>query len=127
MERRAIALAEPAEGFADQALLEGGEDGLDDGGFEEARGLPVAHGGLAEGWRRAHLAGDRHDDEIGTLGVVARATHDDSGPLLALTLIGEGKRDEDDIAEVIGGHTRRRPRCPRPWRKPVLMPARRRA
>jgi len=44
--------------------------------------------------------------------MVAQAAHDDGGSLLALALIGEGERYEDDVAEVIGGRTRHRPRYP---------------
>jgi hypothetical protein len=120
----ALQSGEAAEGFSHQALLEGGEDGLDDEGLEEPRGLPVPQGTLAEGRWRAHLAGDGHEDQIGPLGVVAGAADDDGGPLLALLKIGERERERerhpDDIAEVIGGHTRHRPRCPRPGRTPVL-------
>lgn len=47
-ERPLIMCGEPAEYSAHQALLEGGEDGLDEGGLEKPRGLPVAHRTLTE-------------------------------------------------------------------------------
>jgi hypothetical protein len=45
-ERCAIGLGEAAKGFAHQALLEGGEDGLDDGGLQKPGCLPEPQGTL---------------------------------------------------------------------------------
>ena len=67
----AIGLVEAAEGFTHEALVEGGEDGLDGGDLQEFSCLPVLHDDLAERGRRAHLAGDGHQDQIGPFGVVA--------------------------------------------------------
>jgi len=52
----------------------------------------VLHDDLVERGRRAHLAADRDQDQIGSFGVVACGAEDDRGPLLHLALVGEGER-----------------------------------
>lgn len=66
------------------------------------------------------LAGDRHDDELATIEVVGRARDDDGGSALGARLIGEGERNEDDVAEAKADRRRHRRGYPRPCRKRAL-------
>ena len=80
--------------------------------------LPLDDGGLADAGGGAHLARHGEDHEIRPLAVVGIAADDDGGPAFAGGLVGEGERDEDQVPELIAGHSRRRRGGPRPWRRP---------
>jgi hypothetical protein len=91
-----------AEVADDQAGLNGGEQGLDDGRLEQASGLPAHDGDLANGGRGSDLAGDGHQDQVGALALVSLGADDDRGALLGGDLIREGKRNDDDVSESVG-------------------------
>ena len=94
---------ECAEGPGDEALLDGGEDGLENAGLDEPGTAPVSKQCFALNQGLVDLAGDGHDHEIGSLGVVAIAGDDDGWALLGAGLVGEGKGHEEHIAEGKAG------------------------
>ncbi len=66
-------------------------------------------GDLTDGGCGTGLAGDRHQEEIGALSLVGVGTDDEGRALLGGGLVGEGERDDDDVAEAEGhgeSHTR---------------------
>lgn len=91
-----------AELADDQAGLDGGEQGLDDGRPEQAGGLPVHDCDLADGGCGADLAGDGHQDEVGPLALIRLGADDDGWALLGGGLIREGERNDDDVSEAVG-------------------------
>lgn len=93
---------EPAEGFADERALEGGEHGLDGRGLEQSRALPVLEDDLAELCAPAQLARDRHEDQVAPGAVVGEARDDDAGALLGGGLIRKWERHQHDIPGLIG-------------------------
>jgi hypothetical protein len=77
-----IACGEPAERLDDEGLLERGEHGLDSRGLEQLRRLPILDDELAEDASAAHLARDRHQNQIAARVVIGGARDDDAGALL---------------------------------------------
>jgi hypothetical protein len=63
-ERGLVSQVEQAELANDEAPFNGGEHRLDSRGFEEPGRLPLADPDLAQGGRRAELAGYRHHHAI---------------------------------------------------------------
>lgn len=63
----------------------------------------------------------RHDDQIGAVAMVSKAADDDGRSVLRRGLIGKRKRHEDDIPELIAGHSLRRRGCPRRGQKRVRL------
>src|SRR5438132_11318186 len=63
------------------------------------------------GWPK-NLARDRHHDHVRPAAMIGGGTDDDGGTLLRGGLVGERKRYENDVAEIIGGRIRHRRRCP---------------
>jgi hypothetical protein len=55
-----------------------------------------------DGGCRADLAGDGHQDQVGPLAVICLGADDDRGAFLGGGLIGEGKRNDDDVSEAVG-------------------------
>jgi len=100
----AVGVLEGTELFEDEGAFDGGEDGFDDGGAEEAGLLPLGNRDL-EGRRSSRLGSDGHDDEVDALAVKSVGADDDRRAFLGGGLIREGKRDEDDVAEGEGGHS----------------------
>lgn len=80
----------------------------------EAGFLPAGDDELAEGGCRTDLAADDHEDDVGTSLIVASRTDDDGRSSLGSRLVGKGKWDEDDIAELKTCRNRHRQDCPRP-------------
>src|SRR5690606_5390894 len=113
-----VVVEDPPELAQHEPTLDGGDDRLHHGRFEEARLLPPGDGRLAECGGGAELAGDGEDDEVGAVAVVVGGGDDGGGSLLAGGLVGEGERDQDEVSELKAGHSRRRRDCPRPWRRP---------
>jgi hypothetical protein len=67
-----IARGELPEGFDDERLIEGSENGLDGRGHQQFGGLPVLHQHIAEG-AAALLTGDGHQDQIASGAVIGAA------------------------------------------------------
>ena len=101
-QRRQIGYRERAHDAHDESLLDGCEDGFEYGRLDESGGLPVGDMRFTETERRAHLARDRHDDQIVPAGVVVAAGNNDGRALLGARLVGERKRDQHHIAEGMG-------------------------
>jgi hypothetical protein len=56
---------------------------------------------FTEGAGAAELARDRHQNQIATCVVIGGARDDDAGSLLGDGLVGERKRHQHDVAELI--------------------------
>ena len=97
-----IVSVERAELAEHEVGLDGCEQGFDDGRLEQPGGLPVHDCDLAHGGCGANLAGDGHQDEVRPLALIRLGADDDGGALLGGGLIGEGKRNDDDVSEAVG-------------------------
>ena len=65
-----VLFSETSQLFNDKSFFDGSKDGLDDGGFEESRFLPLTDCNIPEVICRPHLAGYGHDDDIRSFLVV---------------------------------------------------------
>ena len=100
-QRDAVFVFELPELEQHEAALDRRDDGLEDRRLEEPGLLPLRNDDLTERSLRPHLARDGEDDEVRPLAVVGVAADDDGGAALAGGLVGEGKRDEDDVTECL--------------------------
>lgn len=112
LKRRPIPFTKAAKLPQDQTLCQRCENGFDDGGLQEACLMSLHYREITKVIGGVHLAGHRHEDNVRTVAIAGRRTHNDRRALLGGRLIGEGKRHEDNVAEFIVGHSRHRPGCP---------------
>ena len=74
----------------DEACFDREQDGLDNAAPEQAGELYVAHQNIAEARGAGSLAGDWLQDQVGSFTMIAIAADNDSGTLLAATLVVKG-------------------------------------
>ena len=67
---------------------------------------------LTHGQRGGLTARDSHDEEVGPCSMVGGTADHHGGAAFDGGLIREGKGHEDEIPELIAGHSRRRRDCP---------------
>lgn len=75
-------MCERAELTDDERLFESSKYGLDCGGFEKSRGLPIFQPHFAQSRSCAKLRGDGHQDHVGLGDVVGPAGNDSAGRFL---------------------------------------------
>lgn len=73
---------QPPHGFDDPALLDGGNQRLEYLGFDQPCCLPVLQQVFAGGQRLADLTGNRHQDHMGPVLLIALAADDHGGAFL---------------------------------------------
>ena len=106
--------------FEHEGRVDGGEDWFEHRELEQPRSTLVLNLDLAHGACGWPLTGDRHDEEVRPGTVIGSAADNDGGAALTSRLIREGERYEDNIPELIAGHSRRRQDCPIPASRPRL-------
>src|SRR5713101_4267 len=78
------------------------DDRLHHGDLQEASFTPPREPDFPERRCRPDLTRDRHEQDVWPFAVIRRRAYEDGGSLLARGLVGEGKRNEDDVAEFKG-------------------------
>ena len=126
-QRGLIAWVKRSEFANDQDLFERGEDRLHGGPFQKARRLLVRQPDLAQSRSRSKLAGDGHNDDIGSGRAVSAIAYHDRGPSFGRCLVREREWYEDDLAKIKGHRRRRLPDCSRQRQTQARLPQRRRA
>lgn len=98
-----VAGRKAAHAADNKSLFVCGQDWLGEGWFEQPGGLPVndREGGKIR--RGVCLAGHCHNEQVLAVGVVCGAGDDYRRSFFALGLIGERKRDEDNLAKLVNG------------------------
>src|SRR5690606_40453576 len=97
----------------DETALDGSDQRFEDGWLDQTGLLPVLHGRFADRLRWSVLTGDGKDDQVWSLLDVGVRGDDDGGAPFRGRLVREGKRDQDDVAELKAGRSRHRRGCPR--------------